>query len=70
MEWKSIITALISSGFTQAQIAKEAGVTQPTIAGLISGAQRDMRWENGNRLLTFYRRAIKGKRVTSEATHV
>ena len=70
MEWKNIITALISSGFTQAQIAKEAGVTQPTIAGLMSGAQRDMRWENGNRLLTFYRRTTNGKRVTSEATHV
>jgi len=68
MDWKNIILILLSEGFTQAQIAKASGVTQPTIAGLVSGAQRDMRWENGNRLLALHKR-VSAKRSKREPTH-
>lgn len=59
MDWKNIIQSLLSDGMTQAQIAKAVGVAQPTISGLLSGAQRDMRWESGNRLISLYRQNCK-----------
>ncbi|ROT45030.1 helix-turn-helix domain-containing protein [Pusillimonas sp. NJUB218] len=68
MDWKKIIDDLISGGLTQAQIAKAAGVSQPTIAGLVAGHQRDMRWINGNRLLTLHGRALKSKKI-KEPSH-
>lgn len=59
MNWKSIIQDLCSSGLTQAQIASEVGVKQPTIAGILSGAQKDMRWANGERLRTLHARLLQ-----------
>ncbi|MGE8627686.1 helix-turn-helix domain-containing protein [Achromobacter denitrificans] len=50
MNWKSIIQDLRSYGLTQAQIAAEVGVKQSTVAGILSGAQKDMRWQTGERL--------------------
>ncbi|CAB3858898.1 MULTISPECIES: helix-turn-helix domain-containing protein [Achromobacter] len=50
MDWKSIIQDLCSLGLTQEQIAVEVGLKQPTIAGILSGAQKDMKWQNGERL--------------------
>lgn len=41
---------------TQAQIADVVGVRQSTIAGLLGGSQRDMRWLHGERLLAVYAR--------------
>ncbi|NYT25362.1 helix-turn-helix domain-containing protein [Alcaligenaceae bacterium] len=69
MDWKNIILSLVSHGLTQAQIAKESGVSQPTIAGLLSGAQRDMRWENGDRLLALYRKVYGADRPTKDTAH-
>lgn len=59
MNWKNIIHSLLLDGWTQTQIAKAVGVAQPTISGLLSGAQRDMRWESGNRLILLYRQNCK-----------
>lgn len=61
MNWKSIIHELCSHGLTQAQIAAEVGVKQSTIAGILSGAQKDMRWQNGERLRALH------VRVSTEA---
>lgn len=58
MNWKSIVQELCSSGLTQAQIASEVGVKQSTIAGILSGAQKDMRWGNGERLRGLHARRI------------
>lgn len=57
MDWKSIIRDLCAHGLTQAQIAAEVGVKQSTIAGILSGAQKDMRWQNGERLRALHARA-------------
>jgi len=72
MDWKNIIQELTSVGFTQTQIASEAGVSQPTIAGLLSGDQRDMKWANGHRLLAFHKRVMRAQKTTSrkESIHV
>jgi len=56
MNWILIIQNLCSLGLTQAQIAREVGVRQSTIAGLLSGNQRDMRWLHGERLLVIFGR--------------
>jgi len=70
MDWKNIISELLSAGLTQAQIAKSAGVTQPTIAGLLAGDQKDMKWTNGHRLALFYKKTMRGRRSElKEAEH-
>ncbi|KAA0910659.1 helix-turn-helix domain-containing protein [Pusillimonas sp. ANT_WB101] len=63
MDWKNKIIELIATGMTQAQIAQESGVSQPTIAGLVAGDQRDMRWANGHRLLALHRRVMRAKKT-------
>ncbi|MFY4261485.1 hypothetical protein ACOTCG_28110 [Achromobacter xylosoxidans] len=56
MDWKTIIQELGSLGLTQAQIAAEVDLKQSTIAGILSGAQKDMRWQNGERLRQLHAR--------------
>jgi hypothetical protein len=50
MNWKTLITDLLGFGLTQAAIADAIKVKQPTISGILSGAQTDMRWSYGERL--------------------
>ncbi|MCY1196938.1 hypothetical protein D9M72_82940 [compost metagenome] len=50
MNWTNLISDLIRWGMTQAEIAADIGVKQPTISGILSGSQKDMRWQNGERL--------------------
>lgn len=56
MNWKALIQDLLHKGWTQAQIAKEIGISQSTVAGILGGDQKDMKWQNGERL-----RALHGK---------
>lgn len=50
MDWKTIIQELDSLGLTQAQIAAEVDLKQSTISGILFGAQKDMRWQNGEHI--------------------
>lgn len=54
MDWKKLIEELIASGFNQTSISKEIGLTQPTICRILNGDQKDMKWMDGQRLLTLY----------------
>ncbi|RIQ16069.1 helix-turn-helix domain-containing protein [Bordetella avium] len=64
MNWKLIIQELCSEGLTQVQIAQEVGVKQSTIAGILAGAQRDLRWTYGEKLRRLHRRVVgRCKRV-------
>ncbi|MGE8703997.1 MAG: helix-turn-helix domain-containing protein [Achromobacter sp.] len=54
MNWKSLIRDLMRQGWTQAQIAKEIGISQPTVAGILAGDQKDMKWQNGERLRSLH----------------
>ncbi len=56
-----MIETLISLGWTQRGIADEIGVGQSTIAEVLAGRSRDMRWTNGDRLLRLHRRVTKLK---------
>lgn len=63
MNWKALIQDLLRKGWTQAQIAKEIGISQSTVAGILAGDQKDMKWQNGERL-----RALHGQVCTAKAT--
>ena len=58
MEWKNIISDLLKSGLTQAQIASETGVPQPTISALLNEKQKELSYLNGNRLVCYYNKAM------------
>lgn len=47
MQWENLIEAIIGTGLTQAQIAKEAGCGQATISDLASGKTREPRGSLG-----------------------
>lgn len=64
MNWKSLIQELVARGWTQAQIAAEVGIKQSTIAGILAGAQKDMKWHNGERLRALHARVCLGKRTS------
>ncbi len=66
MDWKTITHDLIASGYTQVAIAKHVGCSQPTIALLASGAQRDLRWTYGERLRQLHKR-VKARQQRAES---
>lgn len=66
MDWKTLIQDLVASGLTQVEIANRVGCSQPTIAMLASGAQRDIRWTYGEKLRALHRK-VMGRRKRSVA---
>ena len=50
-DWSLAIQDLISAGYTEAQIAKRVGTTQPTIHYLKTGASSDVKYRLGVRLV-------------------
>lgn len=63
MEWKKIISDLLNSGLTQAQIASETGVPQPTISALLNEKQKELNYLNGNRLVCFHQKHKQSREV-------
>ncbi len=61
MNWKTLIRDLLRKGWTQAQIAKEIGISQPTVAGILAGDQKDMKWQNGERLRSLHNTVCSAK---------
>ena len=51
-DWSLLIQGLISTGYTEAQIAKKVGTTQPTIHYLKTGASSDVKYKLGVRLIS------------------
>lgn len=66
MDWKKLTQDLIASGLTQVEIANRVGCSQPTIAQLASGAQRDVRWTYGEKLRSLHRKVV-GRRKSDLA---
>lgn len=52
MQLRDMIQALIDAGMSQAEIAKEAGTSQPTIYRALNGA--DMRYSAGRTIERLY----------------
>jgi len=59
MNWTKIIADLIESGFTQAEIGKTVGLTQPSIAGIADGSTKSVKWEVGQKILSIHKRAMR-----------
>ena len=51
MDWKNIISQLISKGYTQQQIAQKCGCGQATISELLRGETQSPRFDLGQKLL-------------------
>ncbi|MCD0501243.1 helix-turn-helix domain-containing protein [Achromobacter sp. MY14] len=56
MNWKKLIQDLVARGMTQSQIAAEVGLKQSTVAGILAGGQKDMKWHNGEKLRALHSR--------------
>jgi len=52
--WKKIITELMESGLTQAQIAAAVDAVQGHISGLLHGKCKTPNWQLGDRLLRLH----------------
>lgn len=51
-DWSLVVQGLIGAGYTEAQIAKQVGTTQPTIHYLKTGASNDVKYKLGVRLIS------------------
>lgn len=51
MDWKNIISQLISKGYTQQQLAQKCGCGQATISELFRGETQSPRFDLGRKLL-------------------
>ena len=45
--WKTLVTRLMASGLTQAEIAKDCGCSQAAISGIRNGVTTDPRFSIG-----------------------
>lgn len=57
MDWKAVVTALLSGGWTQVEIAQACGCAQSTISAIARGENKNPSYALGQALL-----AIKAKR--------
>lgn len=55
MDWKLIIGDLLAAGLRQNAIGRAVGLSPPSIIDLMSGRQKTVRWEVGDRLLALHR---------------
>jgi transcriptional regulator with XRE-family HTH domain len=60
MEAKDYVTAIRAAGLTQAQIADETGIPQPTISKIERGAVSDVMSRNYRALQALHARVVAG----------
>lgn len=58
MNWAALVADLLAVGWTQARIAKEVGLSQPTVSALARGKQKTITYEAGAKLLEARARAL------------
>ena len=56
MQAQDYIIALIQGGMTQAQIALDVGLSQPTISRIASGKRADIRKSAHDKIVSLFRR--------------
>ncbi|QDJ44825.1 hypothetical protein CBR71_02875 [Bordetella hinzii] len=70
MDWKNLISDLQAIGWTQARIAKALGdKPQSWVADIRKGRYRDLKWSDGQRLISLHRREIRRHGLGSDAAH-
>jgi len=45
-----MLTSITEAGFTQTQISKRTGISQPTISRILTGAQKEISYSDGKAL--------------------
>lgn len=55
MNWNEYIQDLIDAGMTQAAIGESIGLSQPSIADLLNGHTKSVRWEVGDKLIALHK---------------
>lgn len=61
MNWKLLISECIAAGMSQAEIAKQIGVTQSAISHVLKGSQKGFLYEPGKKLIDLHRRVRGGE---------
>lgn len=51
MDWKTLIAQIKTTGISQAEIARQVGVTPPVISDLLRGKQKDVGWRIGQKII-------------------
>lgn len=54
MDWNNLVTQIKDTGMTQAQIAKEVGVSEGTLSELCSGKVSEPKWSRGAALIALH----------------
>lgn len=57
MNWKTLISDLIASGLTQAQIAERVGCSQATVSELMNGKTETPNFALGTALVALHKKA-------------
>lgn len=57
MEWGTLIRELMGFGFTQEAIARGCGCSQTAISLLYTGKRKNVKFETGTALISFYEKA-------------
>ncbi|WP_205191306.1 helix-turn-helix transcriptional regulator [Burkholderia sp. LMG 13014] len=61
MDWKTIIADCLATGLSQADIARQIGVTQSAISHVVKGNQRGFLYEPGRKLIELHERLMARK---------
>lgn len=56
MNWKILIAECIAKGLSQAEIARQIGVTQSAISHIVKGSQKGFLYEPGKKLIDLHAR--------------
>jgi predicted transcriptional regulator len=68
MDWKQLITDLLATGMTQAEIARKIGVTQSAISHVLNQkGQKGFKFEPGQKLVNLHRRTMAKAKAESSA---
>lgn len=54
MDWKTLIADLQAAGFTQLEIGKKIGLSQPSVADVACGRTKDLKWSVGQKLIALH----------------
>lgn len=67
MDWDKKLQDLIETGMPQTEIAREVGLTPPSIIDLTSGRQKTVRWEVGTAILALWSKKVGSDRSVMKA---
>jgi predicted XRE-type DNA-binding protein len=61
MNWPKILSDLADAGLSQAEIARELRIQQPSVSDIANGKTKRPSWDVGNGLLKLHRKHCRAK---------